>query len=206
MSDSEPGDSSSISSDVSSAAESSESGPDWSDLLGSDWREPSSGSSSASSTGSSSDASDDDMPELHPAGYPDSDDEDDVSSDSETTSGSDSGDDADDEDGVELEGMGLDEHVVEVLFWIAKSPEGAQAVVDASVLDSVKHISYSPSRHVRRETLTAVLGATPRVDLVWLLREHSFSWLHDDAVSALAQISEHPEGVATIAATGILRR
>ncbi|KAJ7206870.1 hypothetical protein GGX14DRAFT_535427 [Mycena pura] len=108
-SESELGDSSSISSDVSSAAETSESGPDWSDLLGSDWREPSSGSSSASSTSSSSDASDDDMPELHLAGYPDSDDEDDVSSDSETTSGSDSGDDADDEDGVELEGVGMEE-------------------------------------------------------------------------------------------------
>lgn len=111
-SDSEPGGSSSISSEISSAAESSESDLDWSDLLGSDWREPSSDSSSASSTGSSSHDSDDDddMPELHPAGHHDSDDEDDLSSDSETTSGSDSGDDADDEDGVELEDMGLEEH------------------------------------------------------------------------------------------------
>ncbi|KAJ6522666.1 armadillo-type protein [Mycena vulgaris] len=72
--------------------------------------------------------------------------------------------------------------VIEVLRWIAKSPEGAQAVVDANVLDSVNYLLGS-NRHVRGEgckmlevlvshvsTVTAVLCATPCWRLVSLLR------------------------------------
>ncbi|KAJ6522658.1 hypothetical protein DFH09DRAFT_1097045 [Mycena vulgaris] len=50
-------------------------------------------------------------------------------------------------------------------------------------------------------TVTAVLFAAPCARLISLLR-----WVRvrDAALSALAQISEHPEGVAAIAATDIL--
>ncbi|KAJ6522630.1 armadillo-type protein [Mycena vulgaris] len=115
---------------------------------------------------------------------------------------------------VSLLGQERNRYVVEALCSIAKSPEGAQAVVDAGVLDSVNYLLDSFSLPLQRKackilgalashgfTVSAVPGATPCVQLVSLLR---FSWLHDDAVSTLAQISEHPEGVAAITATDFL--
>ncbi|KAJ6517013.1 armadillo-type protein [Mycena vulgaris] len=115
---------------------------------------------------------------------------------------------------VSLMGRQGEEYVVEALRWIAKSPEGAQAVVNAGVLNSVNYLLDSPSLHVQREacemlgvlashgsTVTAVLSAAPCAHLVSLLRD---DWFQDDAIYALAQISEHPEGVAAIAATNIL--
>ncbi|KAJ6575945.1 armadillo-type protein [Mycena vulgaris] len=100
-------------------------------------------------------------------------------------------------------------YAAEALRWISKSPEGAQAVVDAGVLKSVNSL-LGLSGYVQREackmlgalashgsTVTAVLRTTP-------CNEHSDIWVRDAAVSALAQISEHPEGVAAIAATNIL--
>ncbi|KAJ7744854.1 hypothetical protein B0H16DRAFT_1462998 [Mycena metata] len=67
-------DSVSLELELSSTSESTSEPQDWSDLLGSDWRESS--SSSASSADSLFDSSDgDSMPELYPAGYPDSDEE-----------------------------------------------------------------------------------------------------------------------------------
>ncbi|KAJ6575931.1 hypothetical protein DFH09DRAFT_1078292 [Mycena vulgaris] len=76
-----------------------------------------------------------------------------------------------------------DDLVVEVLRWIAKSPEGAQAVVDADVLDFVDHFLKELNTLVQRETckmpralashgstVNAVLSATPCAHLVSLLR------------------------------------
>ncbi|KAJ6522661.1 armadillo-type protein [Mycena vulgaris] len=103
--------------------------------------------------------------------------------------------------------------VVEALRWIAKSPEGAQALVEANVMDLVHGLFRSRLDVVREtckmlgelashgSTVTAVLRATPCVRLVSLLRR---SQARLNALSALAQISEHPKGVAAIADTDIL--
>ncbi|KAJ6522655.1 armadillo-type protein [Mycena vulgaris] len=108
-----------------------------------------------------------------------------------------------------------DRSIVEVLRWISKSPEGAQAAVDADILASVEYL-LDTSPRVQQETckmlgalashgstVAAVLHAMPCVQLVSLLRDAD-SLVRDDALCALAQISEHPEGVAAIADADIL--
>ncbi|KAJ6522669.1 hypothetical protein DFH09DRAFT_1097057 [Mycena vulgaris] len=106
---------------------------------------------------------------------------------------------------------GEDKYVVEALRWIAKSPEGAQAIVDAGILNSVNSLldssDYVQSNMLgvlasQGSTVTSVLRATHSVRLVSRLRD---IWVRDVALSALAQISQYPEGVAAIAATDILR-
>ncbi|KAJ6522657.1 hypothetical protein DFH09DRAFT_1421594 [Mycena vulgaris] len=122
-----------------------------------------------------------------------------------------------------LRGRDVDEYVhvvawgdyslVEALRWIAKSPEGAQILVDADILNSMNCLLDSSSLSLQREackllralashgcTVTAVLRATPWVQLVSLCASRA----RLDALSALAQISGYPEGVAAIVATDIL--
>ncbi|KAJ6522677.1 armadillo-type protein [Mycena vulgaris] len=82
-----------------------------------------------------------------------------------------------------------DGYVVEALRWIAKSPEGAQAVVDAA-------------GNMRDAWSTGI----PQLYSDGHPARNAFdSWARRNAVSALAQISEYPEGVAAIAGTDILR-
>jgi hypothetical protein len=96
-----------------SSSSSGSSGDFWSDLLGSDWQESSTGTSTGSSTSSSSSGDDEEMPELHAPGYhgseSDSDSESDSSASTGSSSESDSGEDADDEDDdLLMDSVGVD--------------------------------------------------------------------------------------------------
>ncbi|KAJ6545854.1 armadillo-type protein [Mycena vulgaris] len=96
------------------------------------------------------------------------------------------------------------ESAVVALYAISRSPEGAQAVVDAHVLDCVANLLESPSIYVRRwtckmlaklsQTLVAmVLEVQPRKKVVSVLRDEDLGVV-ESALYAFSLLTNSPEG------------
>ncbi|KAJ6545859.1 armadillo-type protein [Mycena vulgaris] len=106
------------------------------------------------------------------------------------------------------------EGAVAALYAICRLPEGAQAAVDAHVLDCVAKLLESPSIQVRRwackmlaelvQTLAAaVLRVKPCKQLISLLRDED-TVVVESAVYALSLLTNLPEGAQDVMDTNFL--
>ncbi|KAJ6565566.1 armadillo-type protein [Mycena vulgaris] len=104
-----------------------------------------------------------------------------------------------------------DEKLTETTSWaldalrkIAQSPEGAQACVNANVLDCVAKLLESPSAEVRRHEahVSAVLGIAHCDKLVCLLRVQD-PVVGEWALRVLTTIASSPEGQAVVDARAL---
>ncbi|KAJ7478414.1 armadillo-type protein [Mycena latifolia] len=98
------------------------------------------------------------------------------------------------------------EHATKALYYIARSPGGAEAAVDANVLDFVVELLESPNTEVRRwtcellgelsnqkSTAASVLAATPCAQLVSTLNDGNLG-IVERATKALSLIATSPNG------------
>ncbi|KAJ6523399.1 armadillo-type protein [Mycena vulgaris] len=108
--------------------------------------------------------------------------------------------------------LGVIESAAYALLWSANSPDGAQAVVDSNALDCTMGLLRISSGLVlartctlldhlvaHKSTASAVLSLYYCTQLV-----HNSPTVRSNALSTLAKISEHPEGIADLAGTDIL--
>ncbi|KAJ7920864.1 armadillo-type protein [Mycena leptocephala] len=103
------------------------------------------------------------------------------------------------------------ESVLQTLYQIAQSPQGAQAAVDANVLKCVAELLLSPNEEVRRwtcgmlgklarheNTMPAILSVNPCQPLVSLLRQVQIIGRNlavmESAAQTLYRITRSPEG------------
>ncbi|KAJ7479255.1 armadillo-type protein [Mycena latifolia] len=102
------------------------------------------------------------------------------------------------------------------LYWIARSPDGAQIAVNANVLDSVGELLQSANAEVRSWTCsmlarlvrhgsvaTAVLGAIPCRQLVFLSRGRNLATM-GYATEVLCRVARSPEGAQAVVDAGLL--
>ncbi|KAJ7479051.1 armadillo-type protein [Mycena latifolia] len=113
------------------------------------------------------------------------------------------------------------ERSAKALSWIAKVEAGVQSAVDAKVLDYVEELLESPNAMVclwtckilgelaRHEAIVpAILAVEPCPQLVSVMQTFDFIsncvLVRTAALSALARISESPDGAAAVAATQLM--
>ncbi|KAJ7221250.1 armadillo-type protein [Mycena pura] len=120
------------------------------------------------------------------------------------------------EDACVDENIGVVEGAVHALSQVSKWPGGAQAAVDAKVLDYIAELFQSQSALIfqwmcqlvghlvsSESAAPAALATTPWTWLILCLHSES-DLVRTNAAFALAQTSRHQDGVAALADTGIL--